>query len=74
MEEQKLTFWYQAAEGNMKNTSDVGYPQLSLFTSYHKGGPQGQVSYLGLWKEQDVGEMYSLTVRKPEEKRTTLKM
>jgi len=39
------TFWYWAAEGNMKNTSHGGSSQFPLFAIYHKGGPQGQVSY-----------------------------
>jgi hypothetical protein len=45
----------------MKNTSNVGYSQFSLFTRIPKGGPQGQVSYLGLWQEQNVGEMYTVS-------------
>jgi hypothetical protein len=56
------TVWFQAVEGNMKNTSHGGSSQFPLFTSYHKGGPNGQVSYfVQVIRTRGRRNVYSLT-------------
>jgi hypothetical protein len=56
------TVWYQAAEGNMKNTSHVGSSQFPLFTSYHRGVPQGQATYfVRVTRTRGRRNVYSLT-------------